>query len=77
MKTNIETVSDFMSYGSAINQMFVIDAITKLADAWAKADDATVAAAQENMPLINMEAWRAAGIEWLELIEKRDRDTRK
>ncbi len=30
-KTNVDFFADFMNYGSAMNQMFVLDAVTKMA----------------------------------------------
>lgn len=32
MKTNVDMITDFMERGSALNQMFVVDAVVKLAE---------------------------------------------
>lgn len=60
IKTNEQFIQHIMTHSQygMLAQMFIIDAITKAAEAVSETTDAEIAEAQKNSPFVNMEAWR-------------------
>jgi hypothetical protein len=67
-QTNGERVAEYMDYGSALNQAFVIDAVTKMAER-VVANEAEVIAAAKN-GFINGPAWVQCAKDWLVSADK-------
>ena len=63
--TNVEAVKHLMEFSQfgALAQIFVIDALTKQAEAVAAMSDEDVAKHQEASPMVNMTAWRGVAKE--------------
>lgn len=62
-ETNVERINKYITYGSPMNQLFVIDAVSKLAELVVK--DENVVREQMKDGCVNPEAWIAAAKEWL------------
>lgn len=61
INTNTDLVKDLMSFGphGHLSELFVVEAIRKIAEGTAKWTDEQVAEYQAKNGLISMEAWRA------------------
>ena len=62
-KSNVERVTEYMEYGSPLNQCFVIEALTKWAEATIK-NKAQIIASLENS-MISGPAWIQCAENWL------------
>jgi hypothetical protein len=68
--SNTEFVNRFMTYGSPLNQMFLIEAVSRYAKTLADASEADLASAQEKNQWISMKAWQECGRQWIRDMEK-------
>jgi hypothetical protein len=64
-KTNLEVVTEFMEWGSALNQAFVIEALTRYAKQITSNPD-EVRKAMANSPL-HPESWIKCASDWMEI----------
>lgn len=60
--TNAEFVKDFMTFGSPMNQVWLLEAICKYAEQCVESKEAMIEAMQDGF--ISGEAWVAAAEEW-------------
>lgn len=63
-KTNVEAVTEYMKLFSPMNQVFVIDAVTKMAEQVVKNEDEVRKAMQGS--IVHPDAWIGAAKQWLE-----------
>lgn len=64
--TNIEFVTQFMNFGSPLNQIFLIEAVDQYAAQAAAMTDEEVAEMEAKTPLISVDAWRRSARQWIE-----------
>ena len=65
-RTNMERITEFMEFGSPLNQAFVMDAVTRIAERILADPDAMKAAMEKNGShnFINPDAWIQCAEQW-------------